>query len=588
MSEVIDAFGLILTPALPLALVMLWCVPALRGRIACWTPLAALPALLLAQGVTPGSSVRLDWLLFGTELGLDPTTRVFLVFSALLWLGAGWYTRGTLTGDPRAGSFRLLWLATMAGNFGLILARDVASFYAFFALMTFAAYGLVIHARSAEALRAGRAYLAMAVLGEGLIIAGLLLAAHATDAALGARLADLPAAVAASPTRDLTIACLLLGFGVKAGLPLLHMWLPLAHPVAPIPASAVLSGAMIKAGLLGWLQTLPLGLVPLPGWGGGLVAAGLVAAWGAAWIGIHQRTPKTVLAYSSISQMGLITVGIGAGLHQPALWPALLPAIAVYAMHHALSKGALFLGVGVAAGVGAGDHRLPHRGRRAALWLALALPGLSLAGPMVSGAAAKIGLKQALEGGTATPEWWAWLPLLLALAAVGTTALIARYLWLLAHAKGSSPAERSQWAGWGGVLAASVVGLIALPWVAVPGGMPPNPAYLPDLLWPVLAGTVLAVVAARRGRAWSIPAGDVLVPLTTAGRHLLGMGTAAVGVLAGLQSRALARLAAAAAALQARDAERSRLELLLRRNAGLAFAMLVAGALLGALVARLG
>ena len=302
MSAAMAGFGLILAPALPLALLLLARVPGLRGRIERWTPWAAVPALLLALCGEPGMSVRLDWLSFGSVLALDALSRVFLVFTALLWLGAGIFAQGMLVGDERADSFRLFWLATMAGNFGLILARDVPTFYAGFALMTFAAYGLIIHSRSRAALAAGRVYLTMAIIGEGLIIAGLVLAAGRTATPLTAMLADLPAAVAGSPHRDLTLACLLLGFGVKAGLPLLHMWLPLAHPVAPIPASAVLSGAMIKAGLFGWLQTLPLGLVALPQWGAGVVAAGFIAAWGAALIGIHQRTPKTVLAYSSISQ----------------------------------------------------------------------------------------------------------------------------------------------------------------------------------------------------------------------------------------------------------------------------------------------
>lgn len=587
MDRAIDAFGLVLVPALPLAMMLAWCVPGWRCRIECWTPWAALPALLLALSGAQGVSVRLDAVLFGTVLALDDVSRVFLAFTALLWLGAGFYSRGTLAGDERASAFRLLWLATMAGNFGLILARDLASFYASFALMSFAAYGLVIHDRSRAALHAGRVYLAMAVIGEGLIIAGLLLAAGASTAPQAPLLADLPAAIAASASRDLTIACLIAGFGIKAGLPLLHMWLPLAHPVAPVPASAVLSGAMIKAGLLGWLNTLPLGLLALPQWGGALIAAGFVAAFGAAAIGIHQRKPKTVLAYSSISQMGLITVGVGAGLHQPALWPALAPAIALYALHHGLAKGALFLGVGIAPA-------LAHlqAGRRRALWLALALPGLALAGPMVSGAAAKISLKSALAAGIVTPAWWQHLPLVLSLAAVGTTALIARYLWLLAHSLREAASHQpddyphpapvaAQWLGWGLVLGASVAGLILLPWVPVPAGFPPDLAYLPDLLWPVLLGGVIAVWAARRLRAWPLPAGDVLVPLLGLLRALAEqgrrIGCQAAEVAAHLKRQCTPAREAGAEAIAPPPA--NPLELALRRHAALLFALLAAGGL---------
>ena len=73
--------------------------------------------------------------------------------------------------------------------------------------------------------------------------------------------------------RDWIVGLALLCFGIKAGVISLHVWLPLAHPVAPIPARAVLSGAMIAAGLLGWLCVLPLGETALSGWGGAMISA---------------------------------------------------------------------------------------------------------------------------------------------------------------------------------------------------------------------------------------------------------------------------------------------------------------------------
>ena len=75
------------------------------------------------------------------------------------------------------------------------------------------------------------------------------------------------------------------------------------------------------------------------------LGAGIAAAFCGALVGVAQSYPKTVLAYSSISQMGLITVPVGAALLAPALWPAALAAVLLYALHHALAKGALFLGV---------------------------------------------------------------------------------------------------------------------------------------------------------------------------------------------------------------------------------------------------
>ncbi len=569
MSELIDAFGLVLTPALPIMMMMAWCVPTWRCRIACWLPWAALPPLMLALA---GSDMvlPLSGFLFGNVLRMDDTTRVFLGFSALLWLAAGLYARDALRYDPNANRFRLLWLACQSGNYGLILSADVASFYAAFALMTFAAYGLVIHKRTPEALRAGRIYLVMAVLGEAMIIAGLLLAASQLASPVAPLLSELPAAIAAAERRDLIIALLIGGFGVKAGLPLLHMWLPLAHPAAPVAASAVLSGTMIKAGLLGWLHTLPLGLITLPQWSTLLIGAGLLAAIGAALIGVNQNAPKTVLAYSSVSQMGLITVGMGVGIGAPEAWPLMLPAITLYALHHGLAKGALFLGTGLA-----GPLARPLAQRL--FMLGMALPALSLTGVMVSGGSAKLALKEALASSQSAASWWHTLPLWLSLAAVGTTLLIARWWYLLSAHQTERHAGRGAWLGWLLLVTSGSLVVLALPWArdALPTG-----DKLPSLLWPVIVGAIIALFFAPRGKPLSIPAGDLIAPI-----EVLSRGVSRRWRMASLavkrQRRVRNRTQQGAG-----DASRHgvHMEQRLRRNAGLMFALLLALMLLIMLV----
>lgn len=510
-----SSFGLFLAPLLPLLLALCWCLPRLREAVCAVTPWAPVPALLLALGGSNGSELQLPWLLLGSFFGLDAINRIFLGFTAMLWIGAGLHAQGHLAGDEKRQRFNLLWLLTMAGNLGLILARDVVSFYAFFTLMSFAAYGLVIHERSTAARRAGRVYLVMAVIGEALILSGLLLAAQWIPSPLMMPvLADIPASVAASRQRELVFACLWLGFGIKTGLPLLHLWLPLAHPVAPLPASVVLSGAMIKAGLLGWMYTLPLGIASMESAGKLLMLTGLFAAFGAAFIGIHQRKAKTVLAYSSISQMGLITVGIGAALHSAPLWPLLAPVLALYALHHALAKGALFLGVGIV--------RHNKRPLRWCLWGLLALPGLSLVGLGSSGMAAKLGLKELLYMATVSlPESWQWLPHVFAFSALATSLLIARYFWLLhdggtlkkaeQSAKPEEKISRSEWAGWGLIHACGTLFFLLLPIAQWGGRWPGSSGDLFELMWPAVLGGLLSLAALRlKLHAWKIPAGDVL------------------------------------------------------------------------------
>ncbi|MBE0596797.1 MAG: NADH/ubiquinone/plastoquinone (complex I), partial [Desulfuromonadales bacterium] len=227
-------------------------------------------------------------------------------------------------------------------------------------------------------------------------------------------------------------------------------------------------------------------------------------------VGVVQQEAKTVLAYSSISQMGFLIVGLGLGLGAPQAWPAVAAGIALYAMHHGLAKGALFLGVGVAPLAGL-------RGRRLLVTAALLLPALSLAGaPFTSGALAKISLKPYLD---LAPSFWPrWGTLLLSLAAVGTTILMGRFFWLLREQRRrGDPPDRAMLASWGVLVAASLL----LPWVGAASAESIEKALafgeFWSALWPVGAGAVLIGVAGYllREAGWSlnIPPGDLLVGL---------------------------------------------------------------------------
>lgn len=531
MSQEIFAALMIAALLWPLALVLREpLMAALRLRDEMRFPLdplwatAPLPALLLALLGGDGSLTLSAWLLGGVW-ELNEPRRVLLAFTALLWLLSGWYARGYLAGEgeratagngaaaARLVRFAIFWPLTLSGNLLLLLAEDIASFYLGFAVMTFAAYGLVIHSGTRDALTGGRAYLIMAVFGEGLILGGLLWGAGSLGAlTLGEFREGL-----VNLEHGVWIGALLwLGFGVKAGVAGLHLWLPLAHPVAPTPASAVLSGAMVKAGVVGWMATLPLGEAASDAafaWlGHAMLAVGLAGAIGAALVGVCQRHPKAVLAYSSVSQLGMLAVLVGAGLAAPALWPALAPAVVLFAAHHGLTKGALFLGVGI------GEH--PPRLPAWALALLLALPALSLAGVLGSGLATKWAFKEALyKGGHSGLVTW------LSLAAVGTTALMARGLWCQwqgerqARRDGLMPLAAPMPLAWLLLL----VSALALPlWLPALGMRPASPpaAELFGLWWPALLGLALALLVGLRVHrqpprlAWRRPPpGDLWWPL---------------------------------------------------------------------------
>lgn len=463
--------------------------------------LAPLPALVLAVAGAPGEPPDLSWVLLDVRLALDAVGQVLLALTAIVWLAAGASARRLTASSP---GFTALWLLTLAGNVGLVLAADAVSFYALYATMTFAAYGLIVHERTPAALRAGRITIVLAVIGEALLISGLMLAvgvAGSTElVVVAAALGDAPVGIA---------GLLAAGFAVKAGVVPLHVWLPLAHPEAPIPASAALSGAMIKAGLVGWLRLLPLGQ-PDDGLAAAMIAFGLLTAFVGAAIGVMQVRAKVVLAYSSVSQMGLITVLVGLGLTMPEHAEVALAAAVVYALHHALAKAALFLGVGVLSGVGAG---------RARGWVlgGLALAGASLAGaPLTSGYVAKVLTKPAV--GALGDPWAGRLGVALSLAAVGTTLLMVRFGMVLVrtHPPGPRGVERAAVGAWAGLVSLVVLAVWFAPTVV--GLTRPTPSLSSSIeaAWPVLLGGGIAVAAWTLARHRApmrrrIPPGDLVV-----------------------------------------------------------------------------
>lgn len=523
----------------PFALSLGLLLRSARSVIVALAPLAALPALAAALLWSPGDTPALEipWLLVGVRLGLDGTTQVFLLFTAILWGGAALYARGYLSGHEVAyrARFSGFFLFTMGGNLGLILARDLASFYLFFVLMSFASYGLIVHDQTRRARRAGNVYLTMVLVGEAFILPATLIAAATATTDIGA----LAEAVAASPARDAIIGLALVGFGVKAGALPLHLWLPLAHPAAPTPASAVLSGAMIKAGLLGWITFLPGGQLSMSGWGLLLICGGLVAAFAGIAAGLVQEEKKTLLAYSSISQMGLMTAGLGCGLLVEEAWPVSLLAVTLYAAHHALIKGALFLGVGVCDRAGS-RNALP-------VLAGMGFLGLAVVGaPLTSGAIAKEYLKEAVY------PLPAFMPqaveALLQAAAVGTALIMVRLLYELWPSGGVNAAAKasaehpplSMWLPWTALVAAVVLYPLAIP--APPGGTA-GALFSSSALWPPVAGISLALTGiflyrrakGARGlwRWWSkIPEGDLLIPVEAAGGRA-GVSAARLGARAG-------------------------------------------------------
>ncbi|CAH1659190.1 complex I subunit 5 family protein [Chelatococcus asaccharovorans] len=482
---------------LPLAMALFCLSRNFRAKVPFLIVIAPLPALLAAVFAPDGTVVFFPPP-FRLSLVLDRPGAILLGGAALLWSAAGAYTASYMGREPSAPRFAVWWLLTLAGSLGLFIVGDVANFYLLFTLASLAAFGLIVHEQTERAHRASRVYVVLALLGEAfLLLAFVMLAASHPDA--NPLIRDVVATLPASPMRNGIVALLVLGFALKMGLVPLHVWLPLAHPAAPMPASAVLSGVVVKAGVIGLIRFLPFD-AGLPFWGPVLMTLGLITAYYGVAVGITQTRAKTILAYSTVSQMGLIAVLLGVGLATADAGSTNL--VAYYAVHHTLVKGALFLAVGILAATG-GPRLRP-------VFLLTAILALSLGGmPLTSGALAKLATKPMLGYG--------FLSLAMALAGAGSTLLMLHFLITVAGDMKRDPGSRAPLGQIGPWLVVALASLV-IPWSLYPGltGEPLTSLLTPEALWKVtwpmlLGGVAMLIVRRLPWLSGSIPEGDIVV-----------------------------------------------------------------------------
>jgi hydrogenase-4 component B len=291
----------------------------------------------------------------GVSLHLDRLGAFFLLVVEVVAIPSALF--GGAYSRVYEGTHSLRTLGVMLNLFLLALslvplADNVVTFLLLWELMSVASYFLVLtESDRRETRQAGLWYLAMAHGGLVLLMAAfLLLAASAPSTGF----ADLRTAAAALPahTRNTVFVLVLLGFGSKAGVVPLHVWLPLAHPAAPSHVSALMSGVMIKMGVYGLLRVVLdlLGGGP-PWWGGAILAVGVVSALLGVLYALMEHDLKRLLAYHSVENIGIIFLGIGAGLLFQSYGLASLAVVGLVAglyhtLNHACFKGLLFLGSG--------------------------------------------------------------------------------------------------------------------------------------------------------------------------------------------------------------------------------------------------
>jgi hydrogenase-4 component B len=286
-------------------------------------------------------------------LRIDPLAALLIAVISLVALVSSIYSLAYVgeykgRGVGPMGFFMNFFIASML----LVVAADNAFwFLVFFEMMSLASYFVVIFDQDEEAVKAGFLYFVVAHGGSVLIMAAFFLMANVAGSYdfQAFRTANIPA-----PVNSIVFLLGFLGFGAKAGIIPLHIWLPRAHPAAPSHASALMSGVMIKIGIFGIVK---VGIDLLGGsschlwWGLVVLGFGAVSSVLGVVYALAEHDIKKLLAYHSVENIGIILLGVGVGMIGIATGKPVLAVVGLMAgfyhlVNHAMFKGLLFLGAG--------------------------------------------------------------------------------------------------------------------------------------------------------------------------------------------------------------------------------------------------
>ena len=298
-----------------------------------------------------GETLAFTWEHFcvmGLSLAADGFRAMYAWIAALMWAVTSVFSFSYFEskhGVPRYAFFTLLTLSAVVGIF---LSDQLLTTIVFFEVMSLASYPWVAHEETPEALRAAQTYLWIAVIGGLCLLIGMLLLPLPLLTAKYS--AGVGIAEGTESSRLLLPALLMLvGFGAKAGAFPLHVWLPKAHPVAPAPASALLSGMLLKTGVFGILLLSVKFMGEIAAWHTLIFWTGVVTMAAGAALALLSVEMKRILACSSMSQIGFILIGVGLyGLLGDEGGVA-AQGLVGHMVNHSLFKLILFLCAGVAA-----------------------------------------------------------------------------------------------------------------------------------------------------------------------------------------------------------------------------------------------
>ncbi|MDO5521056.1 MAG: complex I subunit 5 family protein [bacterium] len=283
----------------------------------------------------------------GMYLELDGFRVLNLLVAAFMWMMTTLFSKEYFKNLRNRNRYYLFTLLTLGATVGVFLSADLFTTFIFFEIMSFTSYVWVAHDETEGSMRAAATYLAVGVIGGLVMLMGLFLLYTQAGTLQINELYEACHGIQDKTMLYVAGGCILVGFGAKAGMFPLHIWLPKAYPAAPAPATALLSGILSKTGIYGILVVSAQVFLHDAAWGNMILVFGVITMFLGAFLAVFSIDMKRTLALSSMSQIGFILVGVGMqGLlgHHNAL---AVRGTLLHMINHSFIKLVLFMIAGV-------------------------------------------------------------------------------------------------------------------------------------------------------------------------------------------------------------------------------------------------
>ena len=307
-------------------------------------------ASVLGSAVIFGGEQEVFLLTFGKNMDIffrvDNVSRLFALVVTVVWMLAGFYAFEYMKHEKEEKRYFGFYVLVFGVLYALVFAGNMVTYYLFYEMMTLLSMPLVLHSKTKEAIMGGLKYLFYSLFGAYMVLFGIYFLnkyALTLNFTAGGAL-DMQAAAGNEGILLVAAFAMIVGFGVKAGMFPLHAWLPTAHPVAPAPASAVMSGIIVKMGVLGMLRVVYylFGAEFIRGtWVQSVwLVLSLITVFMGSMLAYREKVMKKRLAYSTVSQISYVLFGMA------LLVPEGLTGSLLHVVFHAVIKSALFLCAG--------------------------------------------------------------------------------------------------------------------------------------------------------------------------------------------------------------------------------------------------